>query len=815
MPRLRTKGKTSGPPVEPERTTRTRRNRERKQSPRNPGPGPRIEVHIRAESKTTSRQSTVQATSHNKAASSRGRITRSNKGREPLTKLPSPSRTKRRPTVTETEDKPAKRQRRLSYKPESKLAEEEEGEEESQPDQENKEAAEDSILPKQDFFDGINSNLGVSTSYNKITRHRPKSSDMAPVEKDSRKAVEVERPTLADVEEENETNSAAVESTEKNQAPFRRGRKPKVIREQPQVVEQEAPETEEPVLQPDTSQGPSLRSSQPKKRRQSKKPTFGEADYSTRGPSPELGSTFPPSPATQATTSNHVHVDRDPYDIPSDDEQPSQPIPKKMGKEMHVSSAKDKQGEPKQTNQGHSQPGQEGSPVPSEHQEERQQENEEEQEENDQTYNSSDDERIVEQEVDISNLAEDSLVLDAPPRDSETGGPVPTACIKREWVQTLMYVMTLRGWMGKRLWPEKVLELAKVQAEALAENPNSTMLSRIILAKLSDLYELCEEIPPALRSEQLAFLRDNTKKLSSLISTLRHAIDRFVSRINTIMDQGDEEQVKVGYTCVTKIHRRIIPMLVLVLDITFQAGSREPRGSSKRAATQKGDFTVYLLEPLERAAGWAQRLSHVVENWYELHHPRRESDKEDISKEHRKRFSVATKDLKKVLGKARDDIDALKRAPTVRKKAMERDEAIRREREEDAQRRRDMQDLQMQRFLQSVSQIRSSQPRPRIGSFRQAVSSARPSATHSELVASQESLDDSYFEEHGWHYWEDDQLLSLIRTTSHPNFNVFRRILPDRDSDELRERSRYLRMVMRDKYQRKGISPPGWCMAED
>ncbi|RKL47678.1 hypothetical protein BFJ72_g1910 [Fusarium proliferatum] len=282
------------------------------------------------------------------------------------------------------------------------------------------------------------------------------------------------------------------------------------------------------------------------------------------------------------------------------------------------------------------------------------------------------------------------------------------------------------------------------------------------------------------------------------------------------MEQGDAKQVGSGFRYVTKLHRRIIPMLVLVLDRIFQAGCGRPGESTKKLGFQKGEFTVYTLEPLERTAGWVQRLSQVVESWYELHPPRRERDQSEKSKEHRRIFGEATKQLKTSLEKARESIDAIKRAPIQRKKVMQKDEAIRMEREAEAQQRRDMQDMQMQRFLQSMQKVESSQARPSTtGSYRRAVRSYRSVASQSGLIRSQEPSDDDYFEKHGWHYWEDDHLLSLIRTTSHPNYEVFHRILPNRDPDELKERSNYLRMIMRDKYERKGIQPPGWCVAED
>ncbi|KAG5761887.1 hypothetical protein H9Q72_010006 [Fusarium xylarioides] len=426
---------------------------------------------------------------------------------------------------------------------------------------------------------------------------------------------------------------------------------------------------------------------------------------------------------------------------------------------------------------------------------------------------SSDDEPAAEHELDISDLTEDSLLLDEPPSGSQTALLTPTARIKRYTVQKLVWTTTLRGWMNGRKWQKDALALAKIASEALEED--GRVRSRLILGKLYSLYELCKEIPSSSNSQQLEYIREHTAQLSSLYTTLRVAIDEFISSINTIMEQGDARQVGQGFQYVTKLHRRIIPMLVLVLDQIFQAGCGRPGESDKKVGVQKGEFTVYTLEPLERTAGWVQRLSQVVESWYELHPPRRERDQSEESKEHRRTFRETAKQLKASLEKARESIDAITRAPIQRKKIMQKDEAIRMEREADAQRRRRIQDMQMQRFLQSMQKIESSQVRPStIGSYRGSVRYCSV-ASQSGLIRSQESSDDDYFEKHGWHYWEDDHLLSLIRTTSHPNYEVLHRMLPNRDPDELKERSDYLRMVMRDKYERKGVQPPGWCVAED
>ncbi|KAG5754310.1 hypothetical protein H9Q70_003061 [Fusarium xylarioides] len=802
---LRSRGKAGGSSAEPEATVNPRKRTRRKQSERPSALRPSIEVQINASGSNSSRQSTIHAIPQDRPSTNRGRATRSKRANTPHEKLPSPTPRKRLAT-----DAGFKRQRRSRRKLALENAEEDEQPQLNQELEEASEAEENALPEHPDLMNIINSNiLGTNSSSNEL-----------PPERADRRMSEAEAPQTVesdDIQQEQEPDTA-----ENNQASTPSAEQPEAPHEEHRVSGQEAPPATQEMAQINpSSQKQSLSR---KRRRQSQKPTYGAPGYNARGVSPELGSALPEAPAIETSASQQAHAGGDDYDVPSDREQRSQPILSRGEKETHGTQAEHRQ-KTKQGKRKRSQREQQNGQTPTQAEEEPEEERNEEgtrkndkNEEQDTEYenediDSSDDEPAAEHELDISDLTEDSLLLDEPPSGSQTALLTPTARIKRYTVQKLVWTTTLRGWMNGRKWQKDALALAKIASEALEED--GRVRSRLILGKLYSLYELCKEIPSSSNSQQLEYIREHTAQLSSLYTTLRVAIDEFISSINTIMEQGDARQVGQGFQYVTKLHRRIIPMLVLVLDQIFQAGCGRPGESDKKVGVQKGEFTVYTLEPLERTAGWVQRLSQVVESWYELHPPRRERDQSEESKEHRRTFRETAKQLKASLEKARESIDAITRAPIQRKKIMQKDEAIRMEREADAQRRRRIQDMQMQRFLQSMQKIESSQVRPStIGSYRGSVRYCSV-ASQSGLIRSQESSDDDYFEKHGWHYWEDDHLLSLIRTTSHPNYEVLHRMLPNRDPDELKERSDYLRMVMRDKYERKGVQPPGWCVAED
>ncbi|KAF5657217.1 hypothetical protein FHETE_10553 [Fusarium heterosporum] len=789
-------------------------------------PGRSVEVEPTPLAKNKSQRSIAPPVSEDQPSSSQRRVTRSNRGGSPLTRLPTPPPNKRRSTITVNQGKAAKRQRNLSREHEPGSAARDESTRSNHEDEE--------IIEKEDqFFSGINASL--------LPNLRPSDSAEISSEKEGRATAQTDLPQDAEAgddraeEEPVAEERRSVEESGADQAPAsRRKDMSAVAPQQAEVIEQEASGSEQPTPQPDASQRQPLRPSQRKKRRQSKRETQSEADHNARAPSPELGSQICRTQATQEPPSRKLLNEQDVYDMSDDEGNPSQAVLGKTKEKTHLSSAgtgqekpqtkqKSRQSRHKATrpDQQRSKSGRQSKQAAPQTQEEDEQGQEQgkegkeqENSENEDDCYSSDDEPAVGEEPDASHVADDSLLLDMPP-ETPTETSITTARIARKYVQDLIYPLTFSGWMNKRRWEQEILEQARVKAEVLAKEPTCQVLSAIILVQLYKLYTLCKDIPKVSGLQQLEYLRNNSTKFSKLISDLRQSIDRFISQINKIIEKGDSAQKNMGFKFITKLHRRIIPMSVLVIDQVFDAGCRQSIQGDQRARNQKGDFTVYLLEPLERAAGWTHRLSNVVDSWYELHPPRRERDREEKAKYHRKQFNTATIALKRELERAKEDISLLATSAEELKTAGERDEAVRKEREFEAQQRRETKELKMQRFRQSAQRIQTSQPQPRLKSYLPALHSSHPAASHPGPASSQKSSEDSYFEKHGWHYWEDDQLLSLIRTTSHPNYSVVCQMLPNRDAVELRERSAYLRTIMRDKYERKGIPPPGWCIDED
>ncbi|KAL4729119.1 hypothetical protein ACLX1H_003527 [Fusarium chlamydosporum] len=788
MARLRSKGKAFGTTVEPEVTARSRRNERIRHSPRSSVPVQTIEQDNNASVRNTRQRSTAQTRSQNQTSSDQGRVTRSTRGTGPHTMLPPTASRKRRSSIAATQKKPLKRQHSTGHKSA-------EAENSSQSAQEDEEEDEDEVsIPPDAFFDDINENIGVNKVPNKLPHLRPSVGATNPAENDRRAIAHADPSDEADVgevivaatEEQNESQGSVGDAAEPETAP----------------VQSEAPQSAQPLSQPDTTRKEPLRPGRRKRGRPSKKAVYSESGYGVRDPSPDLGSEPSRIQATQPTASDNKQVEKSVYDFPESDREHHDEIAVDKGSHKVPVSSSEPGRKMKQGKQRDSQSDRQRSHIAAQQQEERDGEEEEEGEDD---FDISRDEPEIGSDIDTSNLGEDSLMLDAPPDDSQTGVLMSTTRINRSCVQTLVHKMTLPGWTGKRRWKDALLEEAADKSEELASQPDCRVLSTRIMVHLFKLYELCKKVPQSPKLDQLAYLREHTTQFSNLVSNLRWSIDLFISNINAIMRGANTDEVGVGFIYVEKMLRKIIPMLVLVLDTTFEAGCRVPLQSGERLAQQTGEFTIYLLELLERAAGWAHRLSQTVNGWYELHPPIEERDKGEQAQQNRVAFHSATATLKRELEKARRDLDKPKVDPEILRR---KDEAIRQEREAEVQQRKESQELQMQRFRHSIQRIRSSVPLLGARPVRQEVPISHQ-ASQPGSAPSQRSPKRSYYEQHGWHYWEDDRLLTLIRTTSHPNYENFQQMLPGRDPSELRERARYLKLVMRNKYERRGTVPPG------
>ncbi|OBS19855.1 hypothetical protein FPOA_11580 [Fusarium poae] len=758
-----------------------------------------------------------------------------------------------------------------------------------QPDQQNENAGEDEdeeAIPPMSFFDGINKNIGASVApeeqpslLSNSVDNPTENDDGALSHVDTSREIRFEKPAVFDTADQHRSSTAralteagdillGIALPEESPQPAQSVSQPGSLQQHepsqqlgssqrsessPDLPElgaildryktghAEAPQPAQPVSRPeslprpDSSQQPEpsqrgpQQSGHRKSGQQRKKATYYEFNQ---------GSEFLPEQSTQPISSRNPQAYESIYDVP--DSPPRQSNQTKLVERSQKALVSTGRGSPKmkqkqKRNQASRRRSSSTQHQDDEGQQEISQDYGDEHGDNDSASSGDEPEMNQEQEQDVPQQVEDSLMLDAPPADSQAADSIHTIRIKRMYVQKLIHIMTLPGWIEKRSWKNEFLDHAADKSDELASQPDCPVLSARILAQLFNLYELYKDIPKAPKIDQLAYQNEKATKFSDLISNLRHSIDSFIGSINNFMKSATPEEVQVGSRSVTRLRKRIIPMLVLLLDVIFEAGCGQSASDGKKASKQTGEFTVYLLEPLERAVGWAGRALQAVEGWYELHPPRRELDTAEEAKANRAVFGSDLATLKQELRRARKDLEKPRPSTAA---LMQRDEAVRKEREAREQERRKRQNLQMQRFRESIQRIDPYRRPARASPIRQAVSAlyrpSQPRSAPSTMVLnrsrnssgaslslpsatapSQPLSDREYYERHGWYYWEDDQILTLIRTTAHPNYENFQWMLPDRSPDELRERSRYLKLVVREKYQRNGIPPPGFCMDED
>lgn len=120
----------------------------------------------------------------------------------------------------------------------------------------------------------------------------------------------------------------------------------------------------------------------------------------------------------------------------------------------------------------------------------------------------------------------------------------------------------------------------------------------------------------------------------------------------------------------------------------------------------------------------------------------------------------------------------------------ERDDVIRRERQEIEACKKRQKDKQMELFMLSRQQSRQLPPTKFV------VSSTLP-----VKIAV-------------WQLREDDMILSMIRSSRNPDMQVLARMLKERSQEEVALRAKHLKGKLRRVFERSDMTPPTWCYVE-
>ncbi|RSL75578.1 hypothetical protein CEP51_010731 [Fusarium floridanum] len=853
MARLRSQGKAAGPVSLPEP-----RRRGRSRASTNTMTPLRSDV---SESSTRPRGRPRKSKASEEPPSSQRRQTRSHTDNQTFEKLSTPRR-KRRRTIIESEDQPAKRQH----------SDDAEGvEEEEQPsqnhDQEEDDDDDESAPPGHDFFKNINKTiLPDAEQIHKLPELRPddnaeyhsetegrtgivvelsqdNNGDVIEVEAEAGDADEADNDAVVEVEAEIEDSQVVdkdVGMVDEAPAQVEDQEEPSIPTEQPATVKQPEPaEQDDPESRPDPLQPNPSQPGKRKKRRQSRKATFGEPDYRARAASPVLGSDPPRSQAGRPSKSKQPLLTQAQknalYEFTGDDEEnhQEQQQGEKQGKTSTATAqAARKRGRPRSqatrppaersTEVAENTAGEAEDSSYADNDSEADEEPSELPEAEDQPGDDDEPEDEPEPGND-SSVAEDSLLIE-PPKENERA---PTAKIHGRVVQRLVTLMTTSGWMGKRKWDNDAkLEAASAKRdfneEAQKKDRRSLPRSKVILAHLYDLWHLCRKVPRLPRlDEQNKYLREHKAQLNRLVTVTNRLIDLYIKdfRKGTASDDDAQANQLNNRRIISKLYRQIIPMLVWLLRDAFIAGCDIEDEFLKRAVVHTGEFTLSTLQPLLRISGWIQRLCAVLLDWSALNRPKSTEKEEDWKKkdEDWNNLWLAVEAAKEKIDEALEQIEEIYKAPEKHKKALENDLVVQREREKKQQQAKEAQARQMQLFIESTQRKSSSRqvshrPTQETSSSRPASHRPTQAGTQSHPVAPRLGQEEEaeYFEKHGWSYWEDDRLLITIRSARQLDYQVLASACDERSSEEVKERVKYLKGMVRRKYERVGTEPPLW-----
>ncbi|UPK96308.1 hypothetical protein LCI18_007243 [Fusarium solani-melongenae] len=850
MARLRSQGKAAAPVSMPEPKRRGRsRASTTTMTP--------IKSNV-SESSTRPRRPRKSKTSEVPSSSQR-RQTRSHTDNQPFERLSTPRR-KRRSTIGESEDQPAKRQHRDDA---------EGAEEEKQPSQNHDREDDDddeSAPPGQDFFKKINKTILPDTEQiHKLPKLRPDDSAEYHSENDGRTGIvvqlsqddngdviEVETEAADDVEAENDDVievGAEIEDSQADKGGEIMDEAPaqaedqeelRTPEEQPTSVEQPEPaEQDNPESRPDPSQPEPSQPGKPKKRRQSRKAAFGEPDYQVhRAASPVLGSDPPRSQVRRPSKSKQPLLSQAQENalcdnVGNDEENHQQQQQREEQGHTSIAAAQAARKRGRTQSQATRSPRGRRRDVAEKTAAEEQDgsyddgdsEADEEPSELPPAEDAPGDDVESEDEPEPENDAsdvEDSLLIGLP-KEGETA---VTAKIQGKVVQRLVTIMSSSGWTGKRKWDRDAkLDAASAKRdfeEALKNGSRPLPRHKVILTHVYDLWQLCHKFPRSPRlDEQNKYFREHEARFNSLITKTRGLIGQYVKTI--VQQPGPDHDAPANQInnrrMISKLHRCIIPMLVWLLRDAFLAGCDIPDNKMQQAVHHTGEFTLLTLQPLLRISGWIWRICAVLLNWSELNPPKPTGNEEDWEKKKEawETLSSAVETAKEEIDKALKRIEELQNEPEKLKKAFENDLVVKSEREKKLQQAKDVQARQMQLFIESTQRKSSSR---QISHRPTKETSSSPPASHRPAQAGSQSHPDAprlsreeeakYFEKHGWYYWEDDRLLRTIRSSRRPDYEVLASVCHERSSAEVIERVKYLKDMVRRKYERAGMDPPLW-----
>lgn len=404
--------------------------------------------------------------------------------------------------------------------------------------------------------------------------------------------------------------------------------------------------------------------------------------------------------------------------------------------------------------------------------------------------------------------------------------------LKTNILKKLLSQMKLRGWVYEHEWVKILLmEKDEDQKGWLRRQKHVVKTDKCgkLMKQLIKLWIICHEMPKAPQlEEQFKYLREKKDALSKCMSTIHPIVQAIAGDIEAQkkLPRGDKSpQRKEAQALVRDLYRRVIPMLAILVKEAFMLGGASgPKRD--REPLEESTLVASTFQILLRVKGWMRRLYTWMEFDLTVHpltpvtNTEYEKKNLQIAKTQRERLAAPIERLHLLVKKAYNELLRQLEQPRTQAKAIEKDDALLREREKKEEERIKAQGRQMQLFIESTQRMRNGirasgsrfsaihPPGSRLATRRSLESqpaSRRP-------TTSQAHVDDEYYQKHGgWYYKEDDLLLKMIRKVLKPDLKVLAGMLPDRSLGEVEQRVGALKDRVRARYVEAQVDPPLWC----
>ena len=410
-----------------------------------------------------------------------------------------------------------------------------------------------------------------------------------------------------------------------------------------------------------------------------------------------------------------------------------------------------------------------------------------------------------------------------PPEDTQD---VPLAPVKSSHFHLLLDHMGRAEWTGNgKLWQTELSSGEELPNKNISQgdidqiqwihwyNKHKPGRYKQMIQYIYRLRCLCRQVPTASNPEEQVDHLGQKATVAAFRQTIHPIalyVDNTTTKFATLSGDSNQRQRKRAENDSKSLSNMVIPLLCLVLKEIFVLGasqSREERLEGELdSLPMMGKFSASLLQTMLQITGWIGMLCGdvVIEQ--------RVRPQTNAVERKLNRLALPMRYIERFKGDVRnalDNLDEVANGHIRRQLAMENDKRLKQEREEKLRKEREEKDLQWQMHLastQRMTRCRTSSPPPTVPR----PTPAMPSSSQTRHLSEKEG----YAARNGGWYWdEDNRLLTTIRRVPQPDFTVLANVIRGRSAEEVRQRAKELKEIIRRKYEMRNMPPPRWCIS--